>query len=102
MSFARRGVLLPDARDGGTIDYMTDDAIHHRIQQLIDSERELRSKLGAGEIDASDEHAQLKDLETQLDQAWDLLRQRRAKREFDENPSDAQERSANVVEGYRN
>ncbi|GAA1007230.1 MULTISPECIES: DUF2630 family protein [Tsukamurella] len=81
---------------------MTDDAIHARIQRLIDTEHELRSKLAAGEIDAAEENAQLQTLEEQLDQAWDLLRQRKAKREFGENPNDAAARPAPVVEDYRN
>ncbi|ADG79590.1 hypothetical protein TPAU25S_00666 [Tsukamurella paurometabola] len=81
---------------------MTDDAIHTRIQHLIDTEHELRRKLAAGEIDAEQENAELQGLEQQLDQAWDLLRQRKAKREFGENPDDAAVRPAPVVEDYRN
>lgn len=81
---------------------MTDDAIHARIQTLIDTEHELRSRLGAGEITEGEELAQLTNVETQLDQAWDLLRQRKAKREFGENPNDAAPRSAHTVENYRN
>ena len=81
---------------------MTDDAIHTRIDSLIAEEHELRSRLGAGEISESEEHARLQVLETQLDQAWDLLRQRRARREFGENPDAAATRSANTVENYRN
>ncbi|WP_019203853.1 DUF2630 family protein [Tsukamurella sp. 1534] len=81
---------------------MSDDAIHDRIQGLIDTEHDLRSKLGAGEISADEEHERLRNIETQLDQAWDLLRQRRAKREFGENPGEAEARSATTVENYRN
>jgi hypothetical protein len=40
-------------------------------------------------------------LEETLDQCWDLLRQRRAKREFGENPDDAQVRDVRTVEGYQ-
>jgi hypothetical protein len=39
-------------------------------------------------------------LEEQLDQAWDLLRQRRARAESGDDPDVAQERSVNEVEGY--
>ncbi|CAM3679056.1 DUF2630 family protein [Tsukamurella ocularis] len=81
---------------------MTDDALHTRIDALIAEEHALRDKLGAGEISASDEHARLQALETQLDQAWDLLRQRRARREFGEDPDAAATRPANTVENYRN
>lgn len=81
---------------------MTDDAVHTRIDALIAEEHALRDKLGSGEISESDEHARLRVLETQLDQAWDLLRQRRARREFGETPDGAAPRSANTVENYRN
>lgn len=81
---------------------MTDDAVHTRIDALIAEEHALRDKLGAGEISESEERARLQVLETQLDQAWDLLRQRRARREFGENPDGAATRSANTVENYRN
>jgi hypothetical protein len=36
----------------------------------------------------------------ELDRCWDLLRQRRARREFSENPDDASVRDAKTVEGY--
>ena len=81
---------------------MTDDAIHTRIDSLIAEEHDLRTRLEAGEITESEEHARLQVLETQLDQAWDLLRQRRARREFGGNPDGAQPRSADTVENYRN
>ena len=42
----------------------------------------------------------LRAVETELDQCWDLLRQRRARREFGEDPSGAVARSTNEVEGY--
>ncbi len=66
---------------------MADDTdIRHRITSLIDEEHQLRGALQAGEISADDEHARLKALEVELDQCWDLLRQRRAKREYGERP----------------
>jgi len=42
----------------------------------------------------------MQQLEVQLDQCWDLLRQRRAKRQYGENPEDAEARPASEVEGY--
>jgi hypothetical protein len=39
-------------------------------------------------------------VEVELDQCWDLLRQRRAKEEFDQDPDDAEARSAGTVENY--
>ena len=79
-----------------------DSSIQHRITSLIDEEHQLRSALQAGSITLDEEHARLGRLEVELDQCWDLLRQRRAKREFGEDPESAQARSADVVEGYIN
>ncbi|KHL10577.1 uncharacterized protein DUF2630 [Mumia flava] len=78
----------------------TDDSIRQTISDLIARERELRARLAAGEIDASTEHAELAAAETQLDQCWDLLRQRDAAREFGEDPDQAQVRPPGVVENY--
>lgn len=80
---------------------MDDQAIHDHISELIASERELRRKLSTGEITAPQEHAQLREAEVQLDRLWDLLRQRQARREFDQDPAEAVERPADVVENYR-
>jgi hypothetical protein len=70
------------------------------IDELIRTEHELRAKLAAGELSSAEEHAQLRATEEALDQSWDLLRQRRARREFNENPGDAELRPASEVEGY--
>jgi PP-loop superfamily ATP-utilizing enzyme len=56
---------------------VTDDDIQGRIKGLVEREHELRRRLAAGEITAADEHADLARIEVELDQAWDLLRQRR-------------------------
>ncbi|WP_353508544.1 DUF2630 family protein [Intrasporangium sp.] len=74
--------------------------IQHRITSLIDEEHRLRNALQAGRIEAEDERTRLGQLEVELDQCWDLLRQRRAKREFGENPDEAQVRDPKTVEGY--
>lgn len=79
---------------------MTDDSILSRIDELVAEEHELRAKLASGEISRDDERARLSQLETDLDQCWDLLRQRRAKREFGADPDDAQVRGSDTVEGY--
>jgi hypothetical protein len=50
---------------------------------------------------SSDDHARLRALEVQLDQLWDLLRQRRARRAAGLDPDLAIERDAGTVEGYR-
>ena len=71
-----------------------------RIHELVDEERELRARLQRREISAEEEHARLRDLEVQLDQCWDLLRQRRALRETGGDPREAQIRPPDEVEGY--
>ena len=74
---------------------MADDEILHRIRTLMDEEHTLRED---GErVDG----VRLTRLEETLDQCWDLLRQRRAKREFGAPPSDAHVRDASTVEHYQ-
>ncbi|MFD6133776.1 DUF2630 family protein [Isoptericola sp. NPDC056618] len=79
----------------------TDGDIQKTISDLIARERDLRERLGKGEIDASTEHEELAATETRLDQCWDLLRQRQAAREFGGDPDQAKVRPAEVVERYR-
>ena len=79
---------------------MDDKEIIGRIDELITSEKELRAKLAAGQLTAEEEHAALRSVEEALDQCWDLLRQRRARREFGEDVSEAAARPAEEVEGY--
>ncbi len=79
---------------------MNDKEILGHIDELIQTEHELRAKLAAGELSTAEEHAQLKSAEEALDQCWDLLRQRRARSEFGEDPGDADARPASEVEGY--
>ena len=73
-----------------------------RIHQLVEEERELRARLQRKEITADEEHTRLRDLEVQLDQCWDLLRQRRALRETGGDPREARVRPPDQVEGYLN
>jgi hypothetical protein len=73
---------------------MTDEEILDRIHQLVDDERQLR-RGGAG-----DAH-RIERREEKLDQCWDLLRQRRAKREFGDDPDEATVRDVRTVEGYQ-
>ena len=79
---------------------MDDKQILGHIDELIQTEHDLRAKLAAGELSSDEEHAQLRAAEEALDQCWDLLRQRRARREFGEDPSQAAARPAPEVEGY--
>lgn len=77
---------------------MDDRTILNHIDELIAEEKQLRSSSAEH---GDDQRARLRQLEEQLDQAWDLLRQRRAKEEFDQDPDAATERSVGEVEGYR-
>ncbi len=70
------------------------------IRELVDEERELRARLQKHEISADEEHARLRALEVELDQCWDLLRQRRALRETGGDPREARIRPPDEVEGY--
>jgi Protein of unknown function (DUF2630) len=77
---------------------MDDQQILQKIETLVNEERELRehpeNQLG------DDQRARLERLEIALDQCWDLLRQRRALREFGEDPEQAHTRDATTVERY--
>lgn len=77
-----------------------DVTLHEQIASLVEEEHELRQRLSDGEISREEEHERLADLEVRLDQCWDLLRQRDAKRQYHENPDDAKVRDENVVEHY--
>jgi hypothetical protein len=79
---------------------MDDKEIMAHIGDLIQTEHELREQLAAGQLNSAAEREQLKAAEEALDQCWDLLRQRRARREFGENPGEAAARPAGEVEGY--
>jgi hypothetical protein len=80
---------------------MNDKEIRERISGLIDTEHRLRTQLATGELSSEQERQQLRSAEEALDQCWDLLRQRRAKREFGESPDGAQARPVTEVEGYQ-
>ena len=79
---------------------MDDKEILGHIDDLIQTEHELRERRAAGQLSSAQEREQLKAAEEALDQCWDLLRQRRARREFGENPNEADARPAREVEGY--
>jgi Protein of unknown function (DUF2630) len=76
---------------------MDDKSLLDHIHGLVDEEKQLRSNHRGL---SSDDRQRLEHVERQLDQYWDLLRQRRAREEYGENPDEAKERSENEVEGY--
>jgi len=73
---------------------MADQDILSRIHELVEEEHQLRNG-------ADSDPDRLRRLEEQLDQCWDLLRQRRAKREFGQPESDAEARPVDTVEPYQ-
>jgi hypothetical protein len=77
-----------------------DPGIHQQITELVAQERRLREQLQAHEIEPADEQAELRRIEVQLDQCWDLLRQREALRNNGDDPDSAAVRPASEVEGY--
>lgn len=77
---------------------MDDHELVQRIAALSEEEDRLR---GQPEHRLSDEErSRIQQLEVSLDQCWDLLRQRRARREFDQDPDQAKVRDPDTVEGY--
>jgi hypothetical protein len=80
---------------------MADEDVIGSINQLANEEHELFQKEARGEASDAD-RARLKDLQVSLDQCWDLLHQRRARRAAGQNPEEAEVRPESVVEGYVN
>jgi uncharacterized protein YajQ (UPF0234 family) len=80
---------------------MDDREIMARISELITTEHDLRGELARGELSSEQERERLRSAEEALDQCWDLLRQRRAKREFGESAEGAAVRPVSEVEGYQ-
>jgi len=80
---------------------MDDKDVIARINELADEEHTLFQKESRGEASDADRD-RLKDLGVSLDQAWDLLHQRRARRSAGLDPDDASVRDEGTVEGYVN
>jgi hypothetical protein len=79
---------------------MDDTDIVREISRLATHEHELEQRAATDPL-SDEERAALSQVEVQLDQCWDLLRQRRARRNAGQDPDDAHVRSADVVEHYR-
>ena len=75
---------------------MDDSEIRSRIEELVEEERRLRD---SGEH-TDEQRARLRQIEEDRDQLWDLLRQRDAKRQYGEDPDEANPRPEQQVEGY--
>jgi len=78
---------------------MDDETVIERINGLAAEEHDLWEREARGEASDS-ERKRAKELEVMLDQCWDLLHQRRARRAAGMDPDDAEIRDAAEVEGY--
>jgi hypothetical protein len=79
---------------------MDDRELIERIGRLVEEEHQLERHVAAGGV-SDDQQQRLRSLEVQLDQCWDLLRQRRARRHAGQSPDSAAARPEATVEGYR-
>ncbi|HET7170657.1 MAG TPA: DUF2630 family protein [Gaiellales bacterium] len=79
---------------------MKDSDVLERIDELVAEEQQLYEREGHGDIHA-DDRARLDEIGIALDRCWDLLRQRRARREFGLDPDEAQPRGEDTVEHYQ-
>jgi hypothetical protein len=75
---------------------VTDQSILKHIERLVEEEQHLYGKSDVNDT----EQVRLEKLQVELDQCWDLLRQRRALREFGKDPDKAKVRPASIVEKY--
>jgi hypothetical protein len=75
---------------------MDEKDILSRIHELVEEEHKLRESTEH----TDEQRARMAEIETHLDQAWDLLRQRRAKQQYGENPDEAEPRPEPQVESY--
>lgn len=81
---------------------MDDQQVLDRIDELVREEEGLLHRHAGGDGLSSEEHARMEELKVQLDKLWDYLRQRRALRQYGDNPDDASVRDGGTVEDYGN
>lgn len=80
---------------------MPDDSdLFERINALSREEEELYGRAADGSGIGADERDRLEEIKVQLDQAYDLLHQRQGRRDAGQDPSTAETRPPNIVEGY--
>jgi len=77
--------------------HTTDQTVLANIAALVAEEKKLYAKGAVSDA----EKTRLDSINVELDRCWDLLRQRRALREFGRNPDQAEVRPASVVENYK-
>jgi Protein of unknown function (DUF2630) len=100
-SFRRSKLISPPvaariAQGASMANELNDQSVLNHIDSLVKQEESLYAQ---GEL-SDDDRARLSKIKVELDQYWDLLRQRRALEEFGENPDEAKIRPAKVVEDY--
>ena len=78
------------------VERTTDQSVLNKIETLVHEEQHL---YGQGQLSDHDQ-VRLEKIQVELDQCWDLLRQRRARREFGQDPDGAKVRPASIVERY--
>jgi hypothetical protein len=78
---------------------MDDETILKHIERLSDEEQSLEESHHGAPL-SKDQQARLREIEIELDQAYDLLRQRRARRNAGQDPDQATLRPEGVVENY--
>jgi hypothetical protein len=100
ISLLRRLTMTPSSQAALVLAPMDDNEIRTTIDELVAEEHELRTQHQLEPLDEA-RAARLRELEESLDQCWDLLRQRRARREFGLDPDEVQPRDTSVVEHYR-
>ena len=79
---------------------MVDEDVHSSIDALATEEHQLRER-EAHQVLSDDELQRFQWLEVKLDQCWDLLRQRRARRNAGLDPDEVQVRTVQTVEDYQ-
>ncbi len=79
---------------------MDDTEVLQHLERLVGEEDALYARAAGGVGMDQEMRARLRDVQVHLDQCWDLLRQRQARREFGLNPDDASVRPPETVEGY--
>jgi hypothetical protein len=82
---------------------MSDETIAARIERLVAEEKDLRTREQADSQrteQLEEDKERLEEVRIELDRCWDLLRQRRAREEFGQDPDEAEVRDPNTVERY--
>jgi len=79
---------------------MKDQEILGSIDQMVAEEHQLWDASEQGGLTEA-QRARLSELQVSLDRCWDLLRQRRARREYHQDPAEAELRDAATVEHYQ-